>query len=268
MDQYSVRELISIFKDTTYRANLLQIPFLAAAVAYYALFSVVPILAIVVVVGVMIGGEPFVMQMLDQTTGILTPETQEVLADALVGGVGRVGATALGSVALVWSAFRVFRAIDQAFSRIHRAVGEKPFISGLKDGISVIAVIIVGVVVVAAVHVLLQYFPLGPLAGLASMILLFLALIVVLLPMYYIYPQRDTTIRGVLPGATIAALGWVLLSSLYNIYVTIAGDVTLYGPIGGVLLLLALFYAASLVIMYGAVLNVVIADRQLQQSGT
>lgn len=267
----SQRQLItgtgSVLQKTTKRAVRIQIPFLAAAVAYYALVSTVPLLAVVLVSAATIGGEEFTANILAGAENVLTPETQELLVDALVAGTGRVGATAIGSGIVVWSAFRVFRGLDQAFSRIYRTIGEKSIIAELRDALLVLAGILLAALLMTVASIGLQILPLGPLVGVGGTVLLVITLLVVMFPIYYRYPGVEMKPVEALPGATVAAVGWVLLASLFNIYVAVAGGVALYGPLGAVLLLVTLFYFAALVVMYGAVLNVVAADRQLQHGG-
>lgn len=256
-----------MLRKTTEQAVEIQIPFLAAAVAYYALVSTVPLLAMILVGAATIGGEEATADILASAADILTPETQELLVDALVAGTGRVGATVVGSAIVIWSAFRVFRGLDQAFSRIYRTVGEKSILAELGDALLVLIGIVLAAVLMTVANIGLQILPLGPLAGIGGNILLVITLTAIMFPIYYRYPGVEMKPIEALPGATVTAVGWVLLTSVFNIYLTVAGGVTLYGPIGGVLLLVTLFYFAALIVMYGAVLNVVAADRQLQHTG-
>ena len=242
-----------------------QITFLAAAVAYYAFVSLIPLLALVLVVAAAVGGRSQVENALEQTGTVLTPEVQEALAAALVGGTGRAGATAVGLVVVLWGSLRVFRGIDKAFAQVYGTAGEKSVAGELRDGILVLTCVGVGIVVMMSVGIALRVLPLGPLAGIASNVL---SLVVVFLPIYYVFPDVPIELRNAAPGAVVAALGWTLLGAVFEIYVQLAGAVALYGILGGVLLLVTLLYGGSIALMVGVVVNAALdSDRQVQLAG-
>lgn len=245
-----------------------QITFLAAAVAYYAFVSLIPLLALVLVVAAAVGGRSQVENALEQTGTVLTPEVQEALAAALVGGTGRAGATAVGLVVVLWGSLRVFRGIDKAFAQVYGTAGEKSVAGELRDGILVLTCVGVGIVVMMSVGIALRVLPLGPLAGIASNVLVFVSLVVVFLPIYYVFPDVPIELRNAAPGAVVAALGWTLLGAVFEIYVQLAGAVALYGILGGVLLLVTLLYGGSIALMVGVVVNAALdSDRQVQLAG-
>jgi membrane protein len=80
--------------------------------------------------------------------------------------------------------------------------------------------------------------------------------------MYYVFPDVDVTFREVLPGAALAAVGWALLQSAFQVYVSLSSASQVYGVIGGVLLFLAWLYFGAVVILLGGATNVVLAGRE------
>ncbi|GAB3691663.1 hypothetical protein GCM10028857_29310 [Salinarchaeum chitinilyticum] len=246
-----------------------QMTFLAAAVAYYAFLSLVPLLALALVISTAIGGEALVERLLARTDAVLTPETQDLLSEALVGGEGRFGATAFGAIAVSWSAMGVLRALDTAFSQVYGTADETTFLGTIRDGIVVIAAIVVGATAMAAVVVGVGELPLGPLATPVTMVLGVSTLTVIFLPMYYVFPDFPVSAREAFPGALTAALGWMLLGAGFSFYVEIAASAALYGVLGGIFLLITFLYAGAFVVVAGAVVNVVVGpDRQLQQGSS
>lgn len=246
-----------------------QLTFLAAAVAYYAFVSLVPLLALTLVLSTAIGGEALVERMLARTDAVLTPDTQNLLAEALVGGEGRFGATAFGAVAVSWSAMRVLRALDTAFSIVYGTAEEVTFLGTVRDGLVVVVAIVVGATAMAAVVFGVGQLPLGPLATPVTMVLGIATLTVIFLPMYFVFPDFPVAPREALPGAVTAAVGWTLLGAGFSIYVELAASAALYGVLGGIFLLITFLYAGAFVIVAGAVVNVVVGpDRQLQQGSS
>lgn len=260
--------VISIGRTAITSAQDNQVTFLAAAVAYYAFVSLIPLLALTLVVAATIGGRSLVERALDQTGTVLTPEIQDALATALIEGTGRLGATIVGSVFVLWGSLRVFRGIDKAFSQVYGTAGSKSIFGELRDGALVLTCVGAGIGVMATVGVVLRILPLGPLAGPASSLLVFASLVVVFMPMYYVFPDVKIRLQAAFPGAVFAALGWTLLGAVFSIYLQFAGTVVLYGLLGGVLLLVTLLYAGSLVLILGAVVNATLdSDRQVQLEG-
>jgi membrane protein len=242
-----------------------QFTFLAAAIAYYAFVSLVPLLALAIVLSTAIGGEALVERLLDRTDAVLTSRTQELLREALVGGRGRAGATAFGAIAVSWSAAKVFRALDTAFSQVYGTASGRSIFQELRDALVVVVAIVVGVAVMSAVSVVADVLPLGPFGPTVATLLALVTLTVVLLPMYSVFPDDHVGVREALPGAVTAAVGWTLLGATFSIYVAFASTVAVYGVLGGIFLLVTFLYVGAMILVLGAVVNVTLGrDRQLQ----
>ena len=101
--------------------------------------------------------------------------------------------------------------------------------------------------------------------GIPVVIRLFVALVVLILwaaTMFHIGPHHHTPWRYDLPGAAFAAVGWLLLSLGYGWYIRIAGGGNeLVGVAGAALLGLTWMWLACLVLLVGAELNEIFADR-------
>lgn len=55
-------------------------------------------------------------------------------------------------------------------------------------------------------------------------------------PLCYVFPSIDVSLRGVIPGAVIAAVGWASLEAMFRLYFSLAGLFQAYDLLGGVLL--------------------------------
>jgi YihY family inner membrane protein len=245
-----------------------QLPFLAAAIAYYAFLSVVPLLIVGLTVATAVAGDAIAEQLLTAVDDFLTPEAASILEETLVAGRGRGGVTAAGLVVLLWSGLRVFRGLDVAFSTIYGSTIPKPLPKQLRDALFVlvgIALAIAATVLISAVITLLPI----PLAGVGGPLGLLVVLTAVFYPLYYVFPAITVSPREAVPGAIFASLGWTVLGTVFGIYTANAGSFELYGVLGGVLLLLVWFYFGGLILLVGAAINVVlgerVGDRQLQQ---
>lgn len=258
----SVAAVGCVFRDSFRVFSRSQASFLAAAVAYYAFVSLLPLVAVGAVVAAVVAGRDLVAEILAETGAVFTPETQSVLVEALTAGPERAGLSVAAVILTLWGALRVFRGLDTAFSRLYRTHERQTTVGSIRNGLVVLGAIGLGVVLMTGLGVFAARLPfIGALSGSAVLIG---ALAVVLFPVYYVFPDRPVPPRAAIPGTLVAAVGWTLLWSVFQIYIALAGNVSIYGPIGGVLLLVTFFYFAAIVLLLGGAANVVISDRQLQ----
>ena len=258
---------IGLVVKTVGRAALAdQVTFLAASIAFYAFISVFPLLLLVLVLGSYVGGEAFAMSIVNAVEGVLTPESQGLVEEALVEGTGRGGAGAVGAVALLWSGLKVFRGLDIAFSQVYGTGEDQSFVANLASAGTVLLAIGVGFAVMLLVRTYVRLVPTPPFVGGLSVVLVFLALVVVFFPMYYVFPSTSLTFREVIPGAIFAGACWTVLSELFGLYAANAGTFALFGFLGAVLLLLTWFYFGAIILLVGATLNAVLAERYKEEA--
>ncbi len=233
--------------------------FLAAGVAYYAFVSLVPALLLLLVVATTAFGDALATELLESVGGFLTPAGEEAIGGAVASAQGRAGASLLGVAVLLWSTLKVFRGLDTAFIEVYGIEERVGFLEQLTDagsvvigiGVGITAMLVVGAVA-AAVDV--------PLLASASVLALPVILTVVFLPMYYLLPDPEVTLREALPGAVFAAAGWTVLQAGFQAYAATAGQYQVYGVVGGVLLLVTWLYVAAIIVIVGAVINATLAD--------
>jgi membrane protein len=81
-----------------------------------------------------------------------------------------------------------------------------------------------------------------------------LYLVVVLL--YRWLPSRHLPPREILPGAAVTVVLWMLLASLFSLYLQNLGRFSVtYGSLGGIVLTLMFFYISGLIFIFGAEIN-------------
>jgi membrane protein len=100
------------------------------------------------------------------------------------------------------------------------------------------------------------------LVGLLGTAALVVVLTVVFFPLFVVFPDTDTGLVKALPGTVFAAVGWTLLGTGFRLYAGMAGQFDVYGVLGVVLLLVTWYYAGATVLLVGAALNAVLADRR------
>lgn len=238
-----------------------RITFLAASIAFYAILSIFPLLLLVLAIGSVFLGDAFAQTLIGQLSNFITPEAEQILEEALLGETGQVGASVVGIAFLLWSAIRVFRGLDIAFSQIYAESPDPGFLTTVRNGL--LAFITIGAAVIALfiIRGYLRFVDLPPYVLYLSPVLVFLTIAIVFAPMYYIFPNISPSLRTIIPGTLFAALGWTLLGELFGIYAANAGTYALFGVIGGILLILVWFYFGAIIILLGAVINAVLAEK-------
>jgi membrane protein len=263
----STVRLLSFARSFAGVARDQQLTFLAAAIAYYAFVSVVPLVLVTFAVATALSGDAFAARLIAPVGDFLTPQTETVLQRTLRGDTGRGGATVASLAILLWSGLRVFRGLDVAFSRIYGVESPDSLLNQVGDAVLVIAAIGVSV---GATVLLGAVLPLAsvPLSAVTGPLLLLVVLFAVFFPLYYVFPDRPIAVREAAPGTLVVSVGWVFLGAGFAFYADRALTFELYGVLGGVLLALTWFYVAGVLLLSGATLNAVLAgygDRQLQQ---
>lgn len=236
-----------------------RVTFLAAGVAYYAFISLIPALLLLVALASALFGEAFASAVLEVTSGFLTPSGQDVIESALASAAGRGGATVIGAVVLLWSTLKVFRGLDTAFLQVYGVEETVSFLDQLRDATAVAISVGVGMAAMVVTGTAIAALQVVPVLELLSILLLPAVLTLVFLPMYFLLPYPPVTVREALPGAAFAAVGWTALQAGFQLYAASAGQFQVYGVIGGVLLLVTWLYLAAIVVIVGAVVNVVLA---------
>ena len=240
---------------------------LAASVAYYAFLSLLPALLLILVVGSVVAGERLALAVVAATGEFLAPAGQEAVGDAFSNAAGRGGATLFGLAVLAWGTLKVFRAIDVAFSKLYGAEEVESLLVQIRDSVVVLGSIGVGVATMLVVGGLVASVALPGVVRVVSVLVLPAVLTVAFLPMYYVFPDVQVSVREAAPGAVFAGVGWTLLQAGFQVYAAGAGQYEVYGVLGGILLLVTWFYLGALVLFVGVAVNVVAAgrDRQVQQ---
>ncbi|WP_164471146.1 YihY/virulence factor BrkB family protein [Halorubrum sp. CSM-61] len=235
-----------------------NVPFMAGSIAYSAFVSLLPLVLLLTIAASVLGGEVLVNQVQRVTESYLTPSGQSLLVDSINQAGSQTGLSILGSLVLLWGILRVFRALDTAFSAIYDTQWKNDLPNQLKDGIVVLVSLGIALVVVVGAGLLLHLVPNLPLPGLVRGALLIVGLTVVFLPIYYVFPDVDLSLKMILPGTMVAAVGWAVLNAGFGIYVAYSSTQALYGVVGGVILLITFLYFGALVILIGAVTNIVL----------
>ncbi|ELY88988.1 YhjD/YihY/BrkB family envelope integrity protein [Natrinema altunense] len=232
-----------------------NVTFMAAGIAYQAFISLIPLLVLVFFLVSFLGGEGLAQQVSSATEGFLPESGRILLEDGIEGSTGNAGTSIIGLLVLLWGSLKIFRGLDTAFSEIYASTEDNSLVDQVRDGAIVFGTIGVALAATGATSIVFAFFPTTLFIGLVNPLLLVGGLTIAFLPMYYFFPDVDVSVREVLPGVLVAAVGWAALQSLFQVYVALSSSSDSAGPIGAILLLLTWLYFGGLILLVGAVVN-------------
>ncbi|MFC4247022.1 YihY/virulence factor BrkB family protein [Natribaculum luteum] len=248
--------LTSIYRTASDR----DVTFLAAGFAYYAFVSLIPLVLLAFVLGSLLGGEALAERLITAAGDLLPAAGDELVTDALTTEAGRAEASLVALLVATWGALKVFRGLSKAFDEVYGTAGEVSFLEEVRDGIVVIVAIGGALVLMIVIGVVLGIVAREiPFVGTLSWLALVLGLFFAFLPIYYVLPPVSVRFVEIVPGAAVAAIGWTILQVGFQVYAANAARYAAYGAVGVVLLFVTWLYFAGILILVGAVVNVVVS---------
>jgi membrane protein len=243
------RSIVSIVREE-------NVPFMGASIAYYTIASIVPMLTVALVVLAAFGATDL---LIDALRSNLSASAEDVLDRVLANTTGHGAAGALGFLLTLWSGSKVFQGISIAFGEVYDASADDSLPERVGKSLLVFGLLVGAIVLLSATSVALTYVQFRvPYPTLLGNAVALIALVLAFLPLYYVLPPAPVSVRHAFPGTVFAALGWVTLQIVFFYYAGAAGKYAAYGFLGAVLLFVTFLYLAGVVLVVGAVLNVVL----------
>ncbi|WP_227355446.1 YihY/virulence factor BrkB family protein [Haladaptatus salinisoli] len=239
-----------------------NVTFLAASFAYYAFVSLFPLVLLAIAIGTLVGGQAFANALVTQAGRFLSQEGQTLLERTLQNTSG-TGASVVGVVVLLWSSLKLFRGLVIAFEEVYETSPDVGIVEQVKKGLATLVAVVFGVALMVAIGAVLGTPLLAwiPFLDVAASFVLLLGLVFVFLPLYYVLPPIDVTLREALPGTLFAAVGWLVLQFGFQLFMSSSSKYGLGGIVGTIIVFLTWLYFAGILLLVGAVINVVVAGR-------
>ncbi len=244
-----------------------------AALVYYGVMSLFPMLIVLVALLGLVGQSSTINTMIDSLrsaglTGV-ADSVQKPLTD-IVSQKGGAGALlGFGLLASLWSASGYIGAFMRACNAIYEVKEGRPFwkLRPLQVAVTLIGVLLLSLVSIAVVVS-------GPIAeavgralgfgdtavtvwGIVKWPAMLLVVMAMIAGLYYVAPNvRQPKLRWVSPGGIVAVLVWVLASAGFGFYVSNFGSYNkTYGTLGGVITFLVWMWISNLALLFGAELD-------------
>ena len=256
---------------------------LAAALAYYTIFSLAPMLVIVIsVTGLIWEAESVQTQILGQVQGLIGPEGADFVANLISNrGTPAEGIVALiiGILTLLFGALGVFNELHNSLNLIWNIRVERPkgFLRSIKQllidrflsfamiltiGFLLLVSLVITAVVSATQETIGDAFPLSELVWQVVNLALSIGVITVLFAlMFKFLPDADITWHDAWIGAFVTSLLFSLGKAAIGIYLGNSAVASAFGAAGSLVLLLLWIYYSAQILFFGAEFTQVYANQ-------
>jgi membrane protein len=234
-------------------------PSMGAALSYYTLFSIAPLILIVIALaGLVFGDEAARGELFGQISGLVGPQGAQAI-EALLEHANRPGAGAVamvtGTLALIVGASAVFGELQNALDRIWRAPPrqeEKGWFSLIRSRL-----LSFGMILAVAFVLMVSLVMSAVLAALGEWRALDLAVSFVLTTLmfaliYKIIPRVRIRWSDVWAGAAVTALLFAVGKFLIGLYLGRAGVASAFGAAGSLVAVMVWVYYSAQVFLLGA----------------
>src|SRR4030042_97746 len=239
---------------------------IAAAIAYFALFSLFPITLLSISIASFSLGPLMDQQLIVQKLEFIAPALGQLLGkniDEIIHARGPV--TGIALVGLVWSASTVFFTLTQTLNEIwgnkrRRSIWKRRglailFVLALVGPVLFLASFAGSLIANLRTWLPDQFIPIGGALSIVLALLLDVALFMVL---YIMLPHGASSWREILPGAMGAGLLWELAKKAFLFFVSTYLSVSnlVYGSVAAIFAFLVWAYLSGLIFLFGAFLSV------------
>lgn len=248
-----------------------------AAIAYYTIFSIAPILVIcIAIAGLVFGEEAAQGAMVGQLRGMMGDQAAEAV-QAMIASAGNrssgIWATVIGVVTLLITATGVFGEMQGSLNLIWRAqapTGVTGILKARAAGLGLVAtlgfLLLVSLVVSAGLTALgstmNRMVPgIETILHLANFAISFLMVSALFAAIYKILPNRQLRWKDVGVGAVATAFLFTIGKTLIGLYIGSSSVASSYGAAGALVIVLLWIYYSSQIFLLGAEFTKVWASR-------
>jgi membrane protein len=255
-----------------------------AAIAFYTVTSIAPVLLIVIAIaGLALGRDAAQNALTGQLTGLMGQQTAEVLQSAIANASGTssgIIATIIGIITLIVTASGVFGEMQTSLNAIWKAEPKGITVSRLIRaratslglvaalGFLLMVSLVVSTGLTAFGNYLDSILPFGKVILTALNVIVSIALISFLFAaIYKVLPDRTLEWRDVVVGAIVTAVLFSVGKSLISWYIGSSAVASSFGAAGGLIVLLLWVYYSAQIFLLGAEFTKVYANTHGSKKG-
>ncbi len=271
--KYIHRAKLLLHKLSAYRVSLY-----AANASFYIVLSLFPAVMLLVSILPYIGYSN--ADLLDAFLGVV-PQVFEPLLSRMIEDMSTNGTAALISITAiiaVWSSSRGVYCIQQGINGIYRTRENRSYLIRRLLCMLYMVLLLIALVLTLVIHGFGQEFAAFcerqavPVLHLIASLLRFRELIVLAVLtvifsfMFSAFPNKKIRFRSAFPGAALAALGWLVFTYGFSLYIRVFGDYSvLYGSLSIIAVGMLWLYICISILFYGCVFNHWLEKRKLSE---
>jgi len=264
-----MKKYLGLFKQTISEFIADKVPRLGAALAYYTIFSLAPLLLIVIAIaGLVFGHDAAQGKIFEQLRGALGPNTavaiQDMVKNAAKPKSGAV-ATIIGVITLIFGASGVFGQLKDALNTIWDVKPKegRGILGMIKDRFLSFAMVFgVGFLLLVSLVLDTAIAAMGKFAGshlpggealwhVAELALSFVVITVLMAGIFRLLPDLKIEWRDVWLGAALTSLLFVLGKFALGIYFARSAVGSSFGAAGSLILVLLWVYYSAQMLLFG-----------------
>jgi membrane protein len=276
----SVREILNLFKEAAAEWSEDKAPRLGAAISYYTVFSLAPLLLIsIAVAGFVVGGDTARTGVIDAMGGLIGEDggkAIESMIDNAAKNTGRgIFATIIGVVMLLFGASGVFVELQDSLNTVWGVVakpdqGIRGFVRHRVMSFAMVLgigfLLLVSLVITALLGAMGEWMSASLPGGAAVWqlvnVIVSLGVVAFLFAMIFkLVPDVRLTWRDVAVGAVVTAVLFSVGKLLIGLYLGKSSTASVFGAAGSLAILFIWIYYSAQIMLYGAEFTQVWANK-------
>lgn len=269
----SMRDWIAIFRRAVAESLDDSVPMLASALAYSSFFAIPSTLLLALGLFTLVADAETIRDFMDRLDAFMPSEATQLLGDSLTRLEEQPSAgillTVVGFVLALWASTSAMTTYMAALNTAHDQKDERSFVRKRLVALLLVAVMGAAVALVVFLLILGPYAQrgVGNLLGIESVLswmwwvaqwpLLLGGLLAAFAVLHYVGPDVEhRSWRFVLPGAMVAALAWVLVSSAFAVYTSLFESYNkTWGSLSAVIVTLTWLWLSAVALLFGGEVN-------------
>lgn len=248
-----------------------QISLYAANASFYIVLSLFPSVMLIVSLLPFFGfsSDDLIAAIGAIVPQIVMPLMQRIVSDVSANSTGVL--LSASALVAIWSSSRGVYCIQLGLNAINGARESRSFLHRRMLSVVYMIFLIAALILTLVLHgfgqELAAFFAKQnvPVLQLLADIMQFRGLILLVLltvfftAMFTVFPNRRVNVLRAVPGAALAALGWLVFTQVYSLYINISGSYSvLYGSLSIIAIGMLWLYICISILFYGSVFNLLL----------
>lgn len=244
----------------------LQIPAFAANASFFMILALFPIIMLLLsIVKLTPYDEADLLLLVDR----LAPEVLKPLLTTISNDLySKISGAFLGITGLtaVWSASKGTMALITGLNTVYRTDDNRSYIVKRLIAAFYMLLFVAALVLLMLLHVFWEfvtavlrnyiYFTLPILVTIMRYAVMFVFLVLLFMLIMKVFPDRKASFKSQLPGAALGAVGWMLFSFIFSLYVSNFSNFTYtYGSLAAFVLAMLWMYFSMMILFIGGAVN-------------